>query len=80
LPTSPNERRITAAIVDVLKPGFDLNACGERRFGGAKFDAPADAALDGAELVTELKQDPLCPGCRSLASGRIGPQNAITCG
>ena len=71
---------LRSANADILKPGFDLNACGERRFGGAKFDAPADVALDGAELVTELQQTPLCPGCRSFASGRIGLQNAVTRG
>jgi Hemocyanin, ig-like domain len=51
-----------SAIADILKPEFSLDAWGETTFGGANFDAPADAALDMAELVTELKQDPVLPG------------------
>jgi tyrosinase len=55
-----------SAIADIMKPGFDLDAWGEKTFGGPKFDAPADAALDMAELVTQLKNDPNVAGLEML--------------
>jgi hypothetical protein len=56
-----------SAITGIDKPGFDLNAWGETTFGGAKFDAPADAALNLDELVTELGADPQVPGLAMLS-------------
>jgi tyrosinase len=55
-----------SAITDILSPGFDLDAWGEAKFGGANFDTPADPTLDLDELVTELKQDPDVTGVRFL--------------
>jgi hypothetical protein len=51
-----------AAITGIEDSGFDLAAWGETQFGGAKFNTPADPALDLAELVTELREDPDIPG------------------
>ena len=56
-----------SAITGIVKPDFNLDGWGETHFGGAKFDAPADAALNLAELVTELRTDPVVPGMQMLS-------------
>jgi len=55
-----------SAIDGIEAAGFDLNAWGEAKFGGAAFDAPAAAALDVDELVTVVKADPAVPGLSNL--------------
>jgi tyrosinase len=56
-----------SAIADIMAPDFDLDAWGETTFGGAKFDAAADAAVDMAELVTDLTDDPGIQGLSMLS-------------
>jgi hypothetical protein len=50
-----------------MTPDFSLDASGETNFGGAKLDAPADAAVNLPELVTELRMDPVVPGLPMLS-------------
>jgi tyrosinase len=56
-----------SAITDIEAPNFSLDDWGETHFGGAGFESPADAALDLAELATEIKQDPDVPGLSMLS-------------